>query len=148
MSISDHPVRPRPQPAGEFIGGGLLGHGLVAVEVVAEAASDLAAAAQRCSPSDVTVSKLAQPHPVADQFGHVIDIHADQLRAASRRARATASSFDTRCPSSTTSSLGKAGRLRESLPSLAELTDPPPKELVCHGYHGFESWILGMSTGL
>ena len=78
--VGDHPVWTGTESAGEFVGGLLFGHGLVQVEVLAEAASDLAASPERRSPGDVAVLKLAQSHAFADQFGYVIDIHARQLR--------------------------------------------------------------------
>ncbi len=82
MLVGDHPVRAGAESAGELVGSVLFGHGLVRVQVFAEAASDLAASPERCSPCEVAVSKPAQPYAVTDQHGHVIDIHAGQLRAA------------------------------------------------------------------
>ena len=67
--------------AAEFLSGVLFGHGLVAVEVFAESASDFAAAPQRRPPRDVAGTKLAQAHAVANQFRHIVDVHAGQLRA-------------------------------------------------------------------
>ena len=86
-------------PAAKLLSGVLIDHGLVGVEVCAEPASDFAAAAQRCSPRDVAVSKLAQAHAVADQFRDVVDVHADQLRASmDGDAQFTMSSSGTRVP--------------------------------------------------
>ena len=87
----------RPESAAKLVNGVLFGHGLVLVEVSAEPAIDFAAAPQRRSPADVAVSKLAQAHTVANQFRHVVDVHADQLRASPNRcAHFTASSSGTR----------------------------------------------------
>ena len=95
--VGDHPVWTRPESAAKLVNGVLLGHGLVLVEASAEPAIDFAATPQRRSSADVAVSKLAQAHTVANQFRHVVDVHADQLRASPNRgAHFTASNSGTR----------------------------------------------------
>ena len=66
MLVCDDPVWTGPESAGEFVGGVVFSHGLVQVEVLAEAASDLGVTSQRRSPGDVVVSEFAQSHALAN----------------------------------------------------------------------------------